>query len=167
MLLICAALAAVQAVASLGVSPVTPAIATAAPPLYALVAAVHSVMPFLARILTRAPWSATLTAGVAGALVWPFSPIGPLFIVALVTGAAAFDVALLGSRSAAWRRLIPAAAFAGVSLFVVSLPVFSPDHLTPVVLTATLLGRLGGEWIALALAGGLASGLSRSGVRVR
>lgn len=166
-LLICAALAAVQALVSLAVSPVTPAIAAAAPPVYALVAAVHSIMPFLARMLTRAPWTATITAGVAGVLVWPFSAIGPLVVVALLAGAAAFDLALLGAGVPRRQRLVLAAVLAGVALFLISLPVFSPDHLTPIVLTATLAGRIAGELIALLAAGILASALGRAGMRVR
>lgn len=156
-----------QTLASLAVSPATPAIAASAPPLYALVAAVHSVMPFLARVLVGIPWTATITAAIAGMLVWPFSAIGPLIIVPLVASAATFDLGLLGSRSPSRRRLVLAAASAGVVLFLVSLPVFSPDHLTPLILGATLLGRTAGELLALAAATALAAALSRAGVGAR
>lgn len=166
-LLICAALAAVQAIISLAATAVTPAIAATAPPIYALVAAVHSAMPFLARILTDARWSAALTAAITGVLVWPFSAVGPLFAVVVLTGAVSFDLALLGIRRPGRRRMLPAALLAGATLFLVSLPVFSPAHLTPVILTATLLGRIGGETIALLVAERLASGLSQAGARVR
>lgn len=166
-LLICAALAAVQALVSLAVFPVTPAIAAVAPPAYALIAAVHSVMPFLARILTRASWTATITAAVAGVLIWPFSAIGPLVVVALVAGAASFDLALLGTARPRSRRLLLGTVLAGVVLFVISLPVFSPDHLTPVILGATLVCRVLGETVALLAARALVAGLERAGSRVR
>lgn len=166
-LLICAALAAVQMLVSTAIAPFAPALAAAAPPAYALVAAVHSLMPFLARILTGVPWTATITASAAGVLIWPFSAVGPLLLVVFVAGAAAFDLALWGAARATRRRLVLAAILAGVILFLISLPVFSPDHLTPVILGATLIGRVVGELIALGAATLVASALDRAGLRVR
>jgi hypothetical protein len=122
-------------------------------------------MPFLARTLTGVSWTATITAVVAGILIWPFSAIGLLVVIPLVAGAAAFDLGLTGARNPGARRLVLAACLAGVVLFTVSLPVFSPDHLTPFVLAATLIGRLIGELVALAAARALSAGLSRAGLR--
>jgi hypothetical protein len=165
MLMVCAALAAVQAVISLAVSPMTPAIATTAPPVYAVVAGVHSIMPFLARSLTGRPWTATITAAITGVLVWPFSVIGPLFLVVSMTAGAAYDLVLLRSGVPGWKRLMSAPALSGAVLFLVSLPAFSPEHLTPGTLITTLVGRIVGQLIAVAVARAIAAGLVKSGVR--
>lgn len=161
----CAALAAVQAVVSASLSALTPGIAAVMPPLYALVAAVHTVMPFLARLLTGAPWSATVTAGIAGVLIWPFSAVGPLVLVVFLVGAAAFDLVVRNHGAVSRRRLAAAAVCSGVALFVISLPVFSTAHLIPSVLAATLAARILGEGAAVVAASALARGLRRVGVR--
>lgn len=166
-LLVCAALAAVQAVLSATVSAVTPAVAAVLPPAYALIAAVHSVMPFLARLLTGASWSATITAGIAGVLMWPVSAVGPLVLVVFLSGAVAFDEVLRGRPGPTVRRMLTAAAASAVVLFVVSLPVFSPGHLTPGMLAATLGARLAAQAAAALGARGLAAALRRVGVRGR
>lgn len=164
-LLICAALAAVQALASSAISPVTPALAAVAPPLYALVAGVHMIMPILARLISGTPWTTAITAAITGVLIWPFNAIGPLVIVALVTGALAFDATLARSGPAPRGRLVLAACASAVALFLISLPVFSPDHLTPLILGATLLGRLCGALLALLAARALAVALAAVGLR--
>lgn len=164
-LLICAALAALQTLIYAFVAPMTPVLAVAMPPLYALVAGVHSFMPFLARLLTRTPWTATITAVVTGVLVWPFSAIGPLVIVTFLVGSAAFDLALLRSGRPSWHRLILAACIAGAALFVISLPVFSPQHLTVAILTGTILGRMLGEIGAVIFATVLVRALRAAGIQ--
>ena len=165
-LLTCAALGAVQAIASMLLSAATPAVAAASPPAYALLAGVHAIFPFLARRLTRTPWTVTITAGVAGALVWPVNAVGPLVLVVFLAGAASFDAMLLRGRATVARMLV-AAAVAGVVLFAVSLPVFSPDHLTVPILALTLAGRIVGEAIGVIVAVVLGRGLAEAGVRVR
>ncbi|MDP3952578.1 hypothetical protein [Microbacterium sp.] len=164
-LLICAALAALQTLIYVVVAPMTPVLAAAMPPLYALVAGVHSFMPFLARLLTRTLWTATITAAVAGVLVWPFSAIGPLVLVTFLAGSAAFDVALLRSGQLSGHRLIFAAGIAGAVLFVISLPVFSPQHLTVAILAGALLGRMLGEIGALIFATVLVRALRAAGIQ--
>jgi hypothetical protein len=155
----------VQAAVYTAVAPMTPALAASMPPLYALVAGIHSVMPFLARLLLRSPWTATITAGVAGVLVWPFSAVGPLVLVVFLTGAIVFDVALPRGDRVTRGRLVLAAALAAVALFLIALPVFSPQHLTAPFLLATLLGRLVGECAALGVAVAIARALRTAGVR--
>lgn len=151
-LLVSAALGAIQALVFLAVVPVTGVLAAASPPAYALVAAVHTALPLLARVITRTPGMATLTAFVAGVLTVAVSPIGPLGLVPLLLGGLALDLALPLRRDAAVSsaRLLVAAAVAGVALFLVALPVFSPEHLVPAVLGATLVARVAGM---LAVAG--------------
>lgn len=164
-LLVCGALAATQAMVSLATTPFTPAIAAAAPPVYAFVAGVHSVMPFLARRLTGVPWTATVTAGVTGLLMWPFTAVGPLILVAFLAGAASFDLVLVRAGASSRRRYLAAVAAASVALFIVSLPVFSPAHLVPLVLIGALAGRFLGEGVAAGIAILLQRGLFRTGLR--
>ena len=146
-LLVSAALGAVQALVFLAVVPVTSVLAATSPPAYALVAAVHTALPLLARVVTRVPGMATLTAFVTGVLTVAVSPIGLLGVVPLVLGGAGPDLALPFRRHPPVRpgRPPPPRAVTGVVLFLVALPVFSPEHLVPPVLIATLLGRVLGE----------------------
>jgi hypothetical protein len=58
-LLISGAFAAIQTVLFAAVVPVTTALAASAPPAYALVAGVHTLMPFLARLVTGLPGTGT------------------------------------------------------------------------------------------------------------
>ncbi|MFJ6549330.1 ECF transporter S component [Microbacterium sp. NPDC091676] len=146
-LLVSAALGAVQALVFLAVVPVTSVLAAASPPAYALVAAVHTALPFLARVVTRVPGMATLAAFVSGVLTVAVSPIGLLGVVPLVLGGVVLDLVLPLRRVAEVRpgRVLLAGGVTGVVLFVVALPVFSPEHLVPPVLIGTLLGRVAGE----------------------
>lgn len=167
-LLVCGSFAAVQVVIFLLVVPVTTAAAVAAPPLYALLAGVHSLMPFLARLVTRVRGTALITATITGAIVVAVAPIGPLVIVPMAVAGGLFDAVLwrepLNGRSprAAWTIL--AAMTAAVGLFLVSLPVFSPEHLTASVLILTLTGRLAGEICAALVALVIARRLALTGV---
>lgn len=171
-LLICGAFAAIQAIGIIALSPVTSAVAAMAPHVYAVVAGWHSVLPVLARLSLGIPGTATITSLLAALLASFFTPLGLLLIVPLVLGSAAFDLALplrtgRATDSPRTRRIVLAGAAAGVILFLVSLPVFSAEHLTVLILTATLLGRLIGEigaaltarvlWLALRRAGVLAA----------
>jgi hypothetical protein len=153
-LLISAAFAAVQALIFVMVVPITSLLAVSSPPAYALVAAVHTAMPLLARVVTRTPGMATFTAAVTGLLTSVVSPIGPLAAVPMVCAALVLDLVLplLRGSVASARRILLAGAAAGVVLFLVALPVFSPEHLVPGVLAATLGARIVGE---LAVAGGV------------
>jgi hypothetical protein len=165
-LLISGAFAAIQSVLFALVVPVTAVLAPSAPPLYALVAAIYSLLPFLARVVTGLPGTATITAGLAGLLSSAVSPIGVLSAVPMLVAGAVFDAVLLRARSPLpWWRLVLGAAAAGIALFFVSLPVFSAEHLTPVLLTATLLSRVIGEVAVALLARAVAGLLVRAGVR--
>jgi len=153
-LLVSAAFGAVQALIFVMVVPVTSVLAVSSPPAYALVAAVHTAMPLLARVVTRTPGMATFAAFVTGLLTAAISPIGPLALVPLLCAAVTLDLVLplrRGVRAGAPRILIAGAA-AGVVLFAVALPVFSPEHLVAPVLIATLAARIAGE---LAVAAGV------------
>lgn len=162
-LLVSAALAAVQAGVFLALLPVLGTVAPLAPPIYAILASANTAFPLLARVLTRAPGTATITAGITALLVVSFSPIGLLSAAPLLTVGIVFDlVARRGSVTT--RRLVLGAAAVAVALFAISLAVFSPDHLTPWMLGATLAGRLLGEGAVAVLVSATARLLQRAGV---
>lgn len=168
-LLTCAVFAAVQVLLYFAVAPFTATLAAVFPPAYAVLAGLHSLMPFTARRFTGQHGTATLTAMLTGLLVAAVSPIGFLVLVPLTVAAAAFDLAylVLGSR----RRLSPAvlsvvaAISSAIALFAVSLPVFSAEHLIVGLLAATLIGRIGGQLAAALCATGLVGLLVRAGLR--
>lgn len=165
-LLICAALGAVQALMVISVSPITPGIAALAPPAYALVAGLHSIMPFTARLMLGVFGTATLTGFFAGIIAGSFSVVGFFVIVPLTISGLVFDAGLWAFR--AWPpriARIAAAALAGVGLFGVSLPVFSAEHLTVTWVVSTLLTRVVSEICAVLVAGVLAHRLARSGIQ--
>jgi hypothetical protein len=61
-------------------------------------------------------------------------------------------------------RLLLAGAVAGVTLFLVALPVVSPEHLVPTVLVATLVGRVVGEVAVAGVVIAVRRMLARAGV---
>jgi hypothetical protein len=171
--LIIAAFGANGAILLAAIAPFTASLAAVSPPLYALVAGVHSVLPFTARRLLAFPAAATLVGLFVGVLAGPFSPIGLLVIVPLVSSGAAYDLTLALLRrwepagmAAEAPRLIAGAVSAG-ALFAVSLPVMSPEHLLPPVLLATLAARLAGQLLAVTVSGRLAILLRRAGIARR
>lgn len=166
-LLVCATLAALHAIVQLTTLPVTGALAAAAPPAYALVASLHSLMPFLARRLTGVRGSATLTSGIAGVFVAAGSSIGVIALIPLLLTGAVIDTVVWNSDAEGRRsepRYLMAAVVAGIVLWAVSLVVFSPDHLTPTIIGGVLLGRIVGELVIVTLSRALASALGRAGV---
>lgn len=164
-LLVAAAFAALQTLLFFAVVPVTTMLAAAAPPAYAFVAGIHSLMPFLARLVTGVPGTATITAVITGVLTAALSPIGPLAAVPMVTAGAVFDAVMpWRSNRVRLRRVLAAAAAAGAALFVVSLPVFSSEHLVAPILLATLACRILGETAAAGLAFVITAMLARAGV---
>lgn len=175
-LLTIAVFAAVQSILFIAVAPFTGTIAAFAPPLYALVAGIYNVMTFAARRFSGVTGSATVAALITGLLVGAFSPLGPLVLVPLLVSAALYEGALLlfpapspaaaGRWRSEWRYTVAAIA-AAAGLFAVSLPVFSPDHLTPAILGLTLLGRVVAEVAASICAGIVVRLLARAGVRAR
>lgn len=167
-LLIAVAFGAVQALLFAMVVPLTTVLAVSSPPAYALVAAVHTAMPLLARVVTRTPGMATLAAFVTGVLISAIAPIGLLALVPMLCAAVTLDLVLPLRRGTTPRSarilLAAAAAAAGVVLFLVALPVFSPDHLVPGVLLATLAARVVGELAVGAGVIGIRRLLIRAGV---
>jgi hypothetical protein len=169
-LLVCGALASIHVLVHLATVAMLTVLAPTSPPLYGLVACVHGVMPFLARRLTRAPGSATITAGIAGVMVAASSPSGIILLVPLLLTGVVIDAVV-------WRvdhggidgrrvevRFYVAGIVLGAVLFAVSLSVFSPEHLTPVLVLGTMAARIAGEVIAVAVTGVLARALRRAGV---
>lgn len=166
-LLICAALAAVHLLLHIATVPLLTALAPLAPPLYAFVAGLHSLMPFLARRLTDVPGAALLTGGIAAVFVSMTSPSGLIVAVPLLVAGAAIDVVVWRSRGTSRpvrRRYLLAAVCVGTALTALSLVVFSPAHLTPPIVLGTLAGRIIGEVLVAALSGLLATALHRAGV---
>jgi len=168
-LLVLASLGAVTALILFALIPFGGPLAAFAPPLYALVVGVYSVMPFLARRLIDFPLATTLVSFFAGLLAGAFSSIGYLVLVPLLVGSLAFDLSVTLLRRAS-RRLGPnsvwvlAGAVSGVALFLVSLLVFSPDDLVPGMLVATLAGRIAAQVGAALLAVVLSRRLARAGI---
>ncbi|WP_348788768.1 hypothetical protein [Leifsonia sp. NPDC080035] len=172
-LLLIAAFAAIGAVLMAVVAPFTSVLAAAAPPAYALVAGGHSLLPFLARRLLGVRWAATAVGAFVGVLSVGSTPLGILIVVPLVVSGAAFDGTLLVLgrwRGGEVRGRFGEAVFAvaalvsAVALFLVSIPVMSPEHLAPVVLTLTLAGRAGGQLGASALSAVVARRVLRAGI---
>ena len=162
-LLVAAAFAAVQTAIFLALLPVLGAVAPSAPPVYALLASAPTAMPMLARIITGSVGAATITSAITAFLVVAFSPTGVLSAVPLLAAGIAFDlVAWKGTVSTP--RLFVAAAAVAVVLFVISLAVFSPEHLTLAVLSATLIGRLVGEGVIAIVVREVARLLRQAGV---
>jgi len=166
-LLVTAAFAALGAVLLILVAPVTSLLAALFPPAYALVAGVHSVLPFLARRLIGIPWVTTVAFALVGVVSIGFTPLGVLIVIPLVLTGVVFDLTLLllARRGAPRpRHYYAAAAVTGVALFLVSLPVMSPGDLGPVVLALTLCGRLLGQLGAAVLSAAVARGVERAGI---
>lgn len=170
-LLVAGAFGAIGAVILVAVAPLTTALAATFPPGYAVVAGIHSVLPYTARRLLALPFAATLVAAVVGLLSFASTALGPLILISLLAATLPYDLVLRiasrGSRTPrTWQHLL-AAATAGVVLFVVSLPVFSPEHLTPVMVVTVLIGRVVGQCAAVGVATLLASAVQRAGIRRR
>lgn len=168
-LLYCAVFAGIQALTYLALSPATATLATLFPPAYAVAAGAYSAVLFAARLFIDRHGTATLTAALTGFLVAAVSPIGLIVLVPLLISAATFDLVLYWRRRTPRHRfirtLLPGAMFSAVALFLVSLPAFSPGHLTPTILGVTLLGRVVGQIIAVLLATAVVTALARAGVR--
>lgn len=166
-LLLIAAFGAIGAVLLALVAPMTSLLAAAAPPAYALVAGVHSLLPFLARRLLGFDWAATAVGAFVGLLSIGFTPLGILIVVPLVVSGAAFDATALLTRrrGAAGEGSFALAALASaVALFLISLPVMSPEHLGPVVMALTLGGRIAGQLGAWAVSAAVARRVVRAGI---
>lgn len=166
-----AAFGAIGALLLLAVTPITVLLAATFPPAYALAAGVHSILPYLARRLLALPFAATLVALIVGVLSSASTPLGVLVIVSLLAGALPFDVtlALFARVRGRLRRFdwVLAAAASAVVLFLVSLPVFSPEHVTPFILIGAFVGRLLGQLGALGIAWLIAERVWRAGIRRR
>lgn len=168
MLLTCAALAVVHVLLHLSTLPLLTALAAVAPPAYALIAGVHSLMPFLARRITGAPGAAIVTSGIAALLVSATSPSGIIAAIPVLLAGCVIDLTLwrTGRSGAAEVRYLAAGTVTAVTLFAVSLAVFSQAHLTPVIIIGALIGRVCGEVIAVVLSRLLAGALARAGVSI-
>lgn len=163
-----AAFAAVQAVLIIALAPVTPHLAAWSPPVYALVVGVQTPLIFAARRFTRLRFAGTLAAAITGLLCGPFASIGWLVAVPLVAAGIVFDVVLgVAERRGwpVWKDAVIGGTLVGTTLFVISLPVFSTDHLVPGLLVAVLAARIVASVIGVALASRIVTLLARAGVR--
>lgn len=166
MLLICAALAVAHVFVHLATVPVLTALAPFSPPAYALVAGIHSITPYLARRLTGVSGSALTTSALAAMIIVPTTSSGVITAVPVLLAGLLIDLVLWRARPGRGyeRRSFVAAVVVGTALFAVSVAVFAPEHRVPIVLLATLAGRIGGEVIAVLLARILSDGLRSAGV---
>jgi hypothetical protein len=158
----------VQTLLVLAIAPVTPHVAVWFPPAYALLASLHTIMIFAARRFTGVRWGATLAAAITAVMSGPFTAIGWLIAVPLVTAGALFDVISGLAERHRWGRrrdVLVAGAVVGFGLFAVSLPVMSPDHLAPAMVIATLAARVLASWAGALLSAVLVDRLERVGVR--
>lgn len=165
--LLCAALGAIQAMTIIFLTPVNAAAASFAPPLYALLSALSIVFINLAARLLPSPVAALLTAALTCLMVVPFSSLGFLIALPLLSQGAAIALILwLTRHRSAWRYLV-AGGVAGIVAFFVALPVFSTDDLTPAVLVSTLAARIAAGVGSALLAGALAKALRAAGIGPR
>lgn len=163
-----AAFAAVQAIVIIAVAPFTPVLAAWSPPLYAVVVGVHSPAILAARLFTKVRFGATLAAAITGVLCGPFMAIGWLILVPLVVAGAVFDAVVGFAERRGWSRgaiAMTSGPLVGLALFAVSIPVFSPDHLTVGVLVAVLGARILASTFAVFLAQKIVQLLAKAGVR--
>jgi hypothetical protein len=169
LLLSTVAAGAVGALVVVAYSPFSAATAAFSPPLYALVAGAYSVVPFLARRFLGYPWAATVVGCLAALLSAQVSPIGLLIVVLFVGAGAAYDSVIWAFTKVRRERDAPAWVFvvaalvSALVLFLVSLPVLSPNHRIPVILAATLGARAVGQLAASAAAGLITRMLLRIG----
>jgi hypothetical protein len=167
-LLITAVFGALGAVILIAVAPVTSLLAALFPPAYAVAAGLHSVLPFLGRRLLGFRWAATVIGAFVGVLSIGFTPLGVLILVPLVLSGLAFDVTLLllsrGGRPLREAHHLIAGVVSAVVLFLISLPVMSPDDLAPWILVLTLAGRLVGQTLAVLVSRVIASRVLRAGI---
>lgn len=166
-LLIIAAFGALGALLLILVAPVTALLAALFPPAYALAAGMHSILPFLARRLVGFPWTTTIAFALVGLLAIGFTPLGALILIPLVLTGVGFDVTLLalGRRGTLrpWHYVVGALVTAAL-LFLVSLPVMSPDDLAAPILLLTLLGRVVSQLAAAGIAWMLGDRVLRAGI---
>jgi len=167
-LLIIAAFGALGALLLIVVAPVTALLAALFPPAYAVAAGMHSVLPFLARRLVGFTWTTTIDFALVGILAIGFTPLGVLIVIPLVLTGVGFDLTLLlllrrRGPLRLWHQLL-AALVTAVLLFLVSLPVFSPHDLTPLLLLLTLAGRVVGQLAAAGIAWAIGGRVLRAGI---
>lgn len=169
-LLICQAFGAVGALLLIVVAPFTALTAAFSPPLYGLIAGMHSILPFFARRALGFRFAATAVSASVGFLGGAFTPIGFLIMIPLALTGFSYDLALIATgetrTSGSWSRWRHpfAACVSGGMLFLVSLPVFSPEDLAWPILAATLGARVIGQMAASLLAGVLARRVERAGI---
>lgn len=166
-LLVLAAFAAVGAIVMAVASPLTSTLAATVPFVYAAVAGVHSLLPFLASRLLGFKWAATAVGVFVGALSVGSTPLGILIVIPLMITGVVFDsVMMLLERSRVRGELayLVAGLATAIALFFVSLPVMSPEKLGPVVIGLTLIGRVVGQLVAVVLSGVLARRIQSAGI---
>ncbi|RWZ68292.1 hypothetical protein ELQ92_03475 [Labedella populi] len=165
-LLQCAAIAAAGGVLIILLGPVGTWAAVLSAPLYAVVGSLNLLSPMVALRWTRLPWAATLTAFLGGLLAMSFSVLGILLIPALVLPAVAMDAVALLVRPRGRRAGLYAGAVAGgLVIFAISFVVIPAELVTPVLVVILLVLRIAAYVGVMRLAGSVAAGLERAGVK--
>jgi hypothetical protein len=83
---------------------------------------------------------------------------------ALLVAGTVIDLTMWAGRRDRGSAYCVAALLAGTVLFALSLAVFSPEHLTPVLVLGTWVARVVRELVAAAISAALALALGRAGV---
>lgn len=148
-----AAFAAIQVLPIIAMAPFMPLIAAWSPPLYACAAGLQTLFLFTARCMIPLRLTATFAGLLTGLLAGPFTAVGWLIAVPLVVAGATFDLAFaLTGRVRRLLRHVLIGVAVGTTVFLMSLPVMSAEHLVAAVLVPTLIARLvtsiAGSWLA-------------------
>ena len=165
--LLCAALGAIQAMTIVAMTPANSAAASLAPPLDALLSTLSLVFINLSVRLLDAPVAALLTAALTSLIVVPFSSLGFLIAVPLLLQGGTIALVLWLVRRRSGGTYLLAGGVAGIVGFFVALPVFSTDHLVPVVLVSTFAARIVAGVGSALIAGVLAQALRSAGIGPR
>lgn len=165
MLLQLAAFAAAACLIGAASTAINTAVAVLSPLLYAVTGSVWMLMPMTARLWTRTPGTALLVAALTGAVMMPFTALGFLLPLLLIGQGLVFDLMLWRMPRPRTAALAVTAVVTGILIGMASLPVISPEVLTPemAVGVVTLRG-LAAAGCAL-LGRMLARALERRGVR--
>lgn len=146
-------------------SALNAAVAVLSPLLYAITGSVWMLLPMTARIWSRLPGAAIIVAAITGMIMLPFTALGILLPLMLLGQALVFEAMLWRSPAPGTVALIAAGAATGILIGVASLPVISPEVLTP-ALAAGVVALRAVATIGSALLGRmLARALERRGVR--
>lgn len=164
-ILVLRAATAVQAVLVIAFGPVGTALASTSPPLYALAAWVSLLATSTLCQFELRPGMITAAALGAAALASPFSTLGLLLIPFLGIQALVMELAThLARRLSPWARALTVNIAGQTVAFFMSLVVFEPENLVPLMIAPVALARLGGALILTVVSTYIAGRLRAAGL---